>query len=281
MVRRLEADGLDTLLLEPEFGFRVSVLDIGLAEIRSNTYGRVDADGDDDTTRHHGAAAVSMQLLIKPTSDTTAQALLDRLRGFCRPALRPYLYFDDEDGVERRIRLRPDQASTPWRMPGLREVQIGWRAPDGIVEAAEPTVVEANATVGTEGGIEFPITFPLVFSSSSPVGAFDISNDGTAVVYPMIELWGPSTGPRIENRDGDGYMSFPSLTLDDSEWLEIDTRDRTILLNGLSNQLRYDDVDFETLVWPAAAPGTSSWRYFPESFGDGARAVVSIRSGWQ
>lgn len=279
MSRRLEAPGLDTLILEPDHGYSVSTIDIGLAEVRAVTAGRVDADGDDDSTEHHGAAAVSLKILVKKSATESAQERLDRLRGFCRPGLRPYLYFDAEDGTERRVRLRADQGSSPWTMPGLREVQVGWRAPDGIVEAAEASVIEAEAAADVEGGRTYPLVHPRTYPASATLGVFEVMN-ATAEVYPVLELWGPCSGPRIENRDG-GFMSFPDLVLGASQWLEVDTREKTVRLNGLANQSRYDDVDFDTLAWPSAGPGVSSWRYFPVSFGDGCHVVARVRRGWQ
>lgn len=280
MTRRLEADGLDVLVLEQFAGYRVSTLDIGLAEVRAVTAGRVDADGDDDSTAHHGAAAVTARILITAGDVDDVQSRLDRLRAFCRPGLRPYLYFDAEDGSERRVRLRADQGSSPWTTPGLREVQVAWRAPDGIVEAAEATIVEADAAAEVEGGRTYPLIHPRTYPTSVPAGAFEIVNE-TAEVYPVFEMWGPCTGPRIENRDAGGYLSFPTVTLAASQWLEVDTKERTVRLNGLANQSRYDDVDFATLVWPSAGPGTTSWRYFPISFDAGCHVVARVRPGWQ
>lgn len=281
MTLRLEADGLAPFTLDDANGIRVAMLDLGFPDVRAVAADRVDQNGVDDDTAHHGASLVTIQATVIRSDAHDVQEVVDRLGAFLNPRYRPYLYFDQDGISERRVRLRVDQLTRPIVAPHYRRVQVSWRAPDGIAEAVTATVVDADATTEDEGGRTYPLAHPRSYSTSSPVGAFDLVNAGTVDVYPLLELWGPCTGPRIENRDGDGYLSLPTLTLAASEWLEVDTRERTIRLNGLANQSRYDLVDFDTFVWPSAAPGTTSWRYFPSSFGAGCHVVATLRSGWQ
>jgi hypothetical protein len=64
------------------------------------------------------------------------------------------------------------------------------------------------------------------------------------------------------------------------QWLEVNTRDRTVRLNGLVSQNRYNTLDFATSKWFEIPPGVSLLRYRPDTLTAGAFARVSFRSSW-
>lgn len=278
---RLEADGLTTLELDDANGFDVEAVDLGFPSIRAVADSRVDADGEDDRTAHIGARAVVLSGVVVPTATLTRQAVLDRIRAFLRPDLRSYLVFELEAGVgARRIRLRGDQAGAVIERPGSAEVTFGWSGPDGIIEAETEASVVAEATPDVEVGREYPLEFPRAYPTSSPLGVVTVTNAGTVTAYPVLELYGPCTNPRIENQTTGGALVFSNLTLADGEMVEIDTRERTIFLEGDELQSRYDRLDFAESSWWALAPGDNSVRFYPESFDVGCEAVVLFRSAW-
>lgn len=284
MTLHLEADGLAVLVLDRAGGFAVSTLDIGLPEIRAVERARADVDGVDDHTERHGAAAVSARILVKASASESVQERLDRLRGFCRPGLRAYLYFDAEDGTERRIRLRADQASSPWRMPGLREVQVGWRAPDGVQESAAEVTESVSAGSDVEAGITFPLVLPFTFAAGSSSGTATVTNDGNTSAYPVIRLYGPCTNPVIENETVGRSIVFGNADVGDlvlaaGEYVELDVRARTVLLDG-ETQSRHQYMDFVESGWWALEPGANAVRFAPESFEPGCAAVFIYRHTW-
>ena len=68
-----------------------------------------------------------------------------------------------------------------------------------------------------------------------------------------------------------------NITLSAGQYLEVDTRERTVLLNGNPNQPRYSTLDFSVSEWFTLAPGTNFVKYFPDSFSGNARAVMLYR----
>lgn len=259
-------------------GYRVGRLDIGFPTVRGVSESRVDDDGEDDRTAHHGASAVAMEIMLH-ARDTTLTQLLDALRAFCHPSSRPYLVVE-RDGQQRRIRLRADQQSAPITNPFHQQVQASWRAPDGVMEALAEQIGTAEAVATDEGGFAFDLTFDLAFPATSAVGSVTVTNDGTVTVTPVLRLYGPCTDPRVENQTTGQQMIFSGLTIAAGDWLEIDCRERTIRLNGLTEQSRYARLDFVASEFLTLLPGLNTVRYYPVSFSSGARLEVRFRSAW-
>jgi hypothetical protein len=283
---RLE-DGASVLDLRAG-GYRVARLDIGLPTVRAVTVPRPDQDGEDDTTTHHGAAAVSMDVRLLAGRDSGLVGiapspslidLRDALRAFCHPSARPYLVVEDE-GRQRRIRLRADQLAGPITNPRHQQIQVSWRAPDGVMESLAEQIGTSDAVTAGEGGRTYPVTYPVSYTESSPVGAVTVTNNGTVSVRPVLRLYGPATDPRVENQSTGERLIFTGLTLLAGDWLEIDCREKTARLNGLVSQSRLSRLDFANSTYLRLLPGMNTVRYYPVSFGDGARLEVRFRSAW-
>jgi hypothetical protein len=273
---RLE-DGTSVLDLRAG-GYRVARLDIGLPAVRAVTGPRPDQDGEDDTTAHHGAAVVAMDVRLL-ARDQPLMVLRDALRAFCHPAARPFLVVE-EDGQQRRIRLRADQFAGPITNPLHQQVQVAWRAPDGVMESLAERIGTSDAITAGEGGRSYPRTYPVTYAESSSVGAVTVTNDGNVAVPPLLRLYGPSDSPRVENQRTGERQLFPGLTLLAGDWLEIDSRERTVRLNGLATQSRLSLLDFANSSWLRLLPGQNTIRYYPVSFGDGARLEARFRPAW-
>lgn len=280
---RLEADGLDPFDLDDANGFDVASVDLGFPSIRATTAPRALADGEDDRTTYYGARAVVLSGTVVPSSTLTRQEVLDRLRAFLNPRLRPILYFTLEStGAERRIILRGDASSAPIERPGSAKVTVGWKGPLGIQEAAAETLETALATPALEPGRSYPRTYMLTYPDSSPIGSVVVSNAGNVAAYPVLELYGPATDPRVENITGGGRLEFTGLTLGIGDFLEIDVRERTILFNGLDGASRYAFLDFAASSWRGLelGPGDNLLRYYPETYDVGSEAIVRFRDAW-
>ena len=296
--RRL-VDGERVLLLDSDAGYRVSQLDVGFPAARVVTQPRPGRDGEDDTTGLHGASAVSMSVMLVPGAKTIV-ALRDALRSFCHPGARPFLVLD-EDGTQRRIRLRADQQTAPIVSPTHQEMQLSWRAPDGVVESAAEQIGTAEATTAALGGRFYDRTYPMAYTSrpseggtygttypatypvdevSVPVGSVTVRNDGNVPVLPLLRLYGPATEPRVENQLTGERLLFTGLTIAAGDWLEIDCRTSTIRLNGLESQSRYARLDFAASSFLRMLPGANTIRYYPVTFDAGARLEVRYRSAW-
>lgn len=278
---RLEADGLDPFELTPENGVLVTVFDPGFPSPRSSSSPRPDADGEDDRTAYVGARAVVLQGTVARTATETRGEILDRLRAFTLPRRRPWLYFTTEDGGdERRIRLVASEHSAPLEHPGSAEVSVAWRGPDGFAESVVDLLETASATPDVEAGRTYPRTYFLVYPDSSPVGSVLVVNPGNAPASPVLELYGPATDPVIANVTTGKVLAFAGLEVAAGDFLEIDTAEKTILLNGIPSASRYGFVDFAVSSWWDLEPGDNLVRYYPAAFDAGAEARVRFRARW-
>ena len=270
--------GSSTLDLTPENGFSIRDFNMGFPVVRSVMDARPNIDGMDDRTRFFGSRVVSLDV------DLTGNKFdrLDQLAPFMLPSARPYLVFDDA-AQPRRVRLRSSEETAVITAPtNVQRVLLQWVAPDGVAETVAQASVNVFATVGVSPGFTFDLDFDLVFPNASPSGRTDVATVGNARCYPVMQLWGPCVNPKIDNLqdvDDSGVtkkLAF-NITLSAGQYLEVDTRSRTVLLNGNANQTRYATLDFSLSTWFTLAPGNNFVKYFPDSFSGNARAVMLYR----
>lgn len=273
----LELNG-STLDLTPENGYNVREFNLGYPRPRTVMDARPTSDGMDDRTAFFGARNVSLSIdLIGNKWD-----LLDGLSAYMVPNARPYLVFDDAT-QPRRFRLRAgDQSKIITSPTTSQNVLLQWVAPDGVAETVNQSSQTVFASVGVSPGFTFDLTFDLTFPNASPSGRTNVPTAGNARCYPVMQLWGPCTFPRIDNLqdlsdDGTPKQMAFDVTLSAGQYLEVDVREKTVLLNGNANQPRYSTIDFTVSEWWTLAPGTNFVKYFPDSYGGNARAVMLYR----
>lgn len=278
---QLEDDTLGTLEFGDNTGIYVATLDLGFPTIRRVTQPRPDANGELDTTKHHGAKAVTITGTVVATLTETRQEILDRLRAYMRPDLRPYLVFQLEpDGPIRRVRLSSDSHAAPIVRPNSSAFAASWRGPDGVNEADDETEITIVATENVEAGRTYDLEFDRVYPPSAVIGAVIVTNDGNIDTYPRIRLYGPVTGPKIENQTTGQTLELPDLVIVAGDYVELDTLTRTVLYLSDPDQSRYSYMDFDVSDWWALKPGDNNIRYYPDTSALGAAAVITFRSAW-
>lgn len=281
---RLEtADGTTVLELGDATGIYVAQLDLGFPTIRAVTQPRPDADGELDQTTHIGARGVTLSgTIVPPTGSTdTRQQILDRLLAFLNPAIRPYLVYQLEpDGDARRIRLRADQHTAPIVRPHSAGFSVSWRGPDGTAEGNDETTITIDASADIEAGRTYDLVFDRVYPASPPIGTVTVTNAGNATIYPIIRLYGPVTGPNIENETTGQAIELPGLVVAAGDYIELDTRARTIELLGDPTQSRASYYDFDASEWFGVVPSDNQLRYYPSVSAPGAVAEIIYRPAW-
>lgn len=273
----LDLDGTQ-LQLTSVNGFNVREFNLGYPVPRTVVDNRPNIDGTDDRTRFFGARVVSLSIDLVGDK----WALMDQLSPYMLPGARPYLVFD-EAAQPRRFRLRASDESKLIQSPtNAQNVFLQWVAPDGVAETVNQSSVNVFASQQVSPGFTFDLDFDLSFPNASPSGRTNVPTLGNARCYPVMQLWGPCTNPQIDNlQDVDELgvtkkLAF-SISLSSGQYLEVDTRNRTVLLNGNSNQPRYNTLDFSVSRWWTLAPGNNFVKYFPDSYSGNARAVMLYR----
>lgn len=280
-VVKLEAGVLPSLTLDPFAGFVIQSIDLGDAVTREVVEGAPDADGTDDTTTLIGARVITVAVKLVPPSGSTKEEMRQRLRAFTSPRLRPHMYLSLDGGAEQRIQLRRSQWSNVVANPAYADVVVQWVAPLGILESAElhEQVVFASGDATGEG-VDFDWSFDLSFGASSPVGSATVTNAGTADAYPLLRVYGPCTDPSIQNVTQDKAIVFDGLTVLAGEFVEIDTRAKTIYYQGTAADSRYDDLDFPSSAWWTLGPGDNEVVFEPATFSPPAQCQFVYRDAW-
>jgi hypothetical protein len=272
------SDGDLTMNLRTET-IRCTEIDFGWPDVRTVADDRTDADGTQDTTERHGARAVT--LTLKLIGETRLQDL-DALRAFCHPRQRPVLTVGTSGWVEpRRVQLRPGPQTAPLRgQDGAHiPVQVGWIAPDGLLEAVTASELTVAPSGNAKTGISYPVSYPVSYEVSTSGGPVTVTNAGNTSVSPVVRMYGPCSGPVI-SVDGGGALSFPTLTINAGDYVEVDFRERTVLADGRASLSRLGTLDFASASWWRLLPGDNLVRYSPASYSGAAAAVVMWRDSW-
>lgn len=158
-------------------------------------------------------------------------------------------------GGKARVWCRPRRRVLPV------DFEDGWyhRIPTGVVEfvATDPALLDnteqsASTTLPSAGGgLTFPAVFPLLFGAVSTGGAITAHNAGSFDADATFRIDGPCDNPRIESLTAGRTLAYNG-TIAAGEYLLLDTKSRTVLLNGTAS--RYSQLDTSSR-WFTLAPG--------------------------
>lgn len=164
-------------------------------------------------------------------------------------------------------------------------VNLDWfyRQPLATIElvATDPLLYSASESSGATslpsagGGLTFPATAPLTFGAVSTGGTISAVNSGSFDTDITLRIDGPVTNPRVESLTA-GKTIAVNITLATGEYLVIDTKARTVLLNGTAS--RYSSLDTSSR-WFTLAPGTNEIT-FRASTPTVATLAAVWRSAW-
>lgn len=282
-------DGDRSMILRPNVNIGATTLDFGFPSIRGVSDPWPDADGERDTTKWIGASAVSLSMTLL---DNT-RATLDELRTYCSPRARPYLYVTDTEwATQRRIKLRIDQQSAPIEksMGLLRNVQVQWRAPEGVWEDADITETTMYADDPNALGLLVDDTLGVTSDDLVGVtvlagasGAAGLTVTGTFDGQWIARLYGPCTGPKlILDPTGEAITFLNNFTIIQGSYVEVNSRDRTVFADGNPAVSRLNKLDFaQTTWWRLPANALNSIRYTAVSGVTAAtQAVILWRNTW-
>lgn len=279
---RLEAPGLDPLVIDLDAGYEGVRLDLGDAVTREVVELAPDADGTVDSTAHIGARNVTLAVNVAPSSGLWAA--VRRLKAFTHPRVRPTLYVQQTaDAPMQMIGLRRSQWSDPIgeapRWNGLSEeserpVVVQWVAPLGILESAELHMVQVYAAGTSLSGRTYPVggrAYPRTYPASTPQGLLSVFHDGTTDAYPVLRLYGPinagvPAAVTIENVTQGKTIALANIEVAASDYVEIDTRSHTVRRNSDPTLSLYGKLNFAATSWWSLSPGDNLIRFRPATY---------------
>ena len=278
----LSRAGADPVAVGCGAAFDFRALDLGWPTVRAVTEDVTGADGTIDRTEYFGARALTATIYSRAATWAQRQAL----RGYLAPEARSTALLSGLPGGAPTLRadIRGAAASSPTRQidvfRGSELIMCQWVIPTGIWES--DTLHEVDIMPAGSGGVPgrtYPLTFPRTYPAAPVAGSRVIVNAGSATAYPTIKIYGPITAPIIDNLEGDDY-SFPTLTITAGNYLEIDTRARTILYNSDPADSRRHLLDYTTGSSWWGLGSTQSIRLRGTGTAAPTKAVISWRDAY-
>lgn len=142
-------------------------------------------------------------------------------------------------------------------------------APDYRFYSQTLTDVDTAPTVST-GGVTLPTSLPIDFSNVTGVPKLTLTNNGDEPSPPNFVITGPGTNFTIQNVTSGGILQI-NTTITANETIEIDTLNRTILLNGSTNYFGYKSGNF----WDV--PSGTSYLNFRVQSGSNSDTMLNVQ----
>jgi hypothetical protein len=155
---------------------------------------------------------------------------------------------------------------------GIGRVTAHLECPDPAIYSA----VEYSAEIGLLhriGGLSVPFGLPATIPSVVADGEVTLTNAGNSPARLLLHIDGPCPASRVSVITGTSVQTlYIDTVLGSGDYLDIDTKDKIVLLN--STVTRLPDVWND---WPLLPPGESLVRFESDTYDAGARLTVRHR----
>ena len=264
-------------------GYVVAGWTVGFPAVREIVRNRALADGTVDDTRFVGSRGISMNVLID-VNRQDPQLSVDALAPYLSPRYRPRLHWTIPGSTQQRSALVRG-ADAPLAIAGRQShvLACSWVCPNGVLESAIESCETINPGSDTEDGRTYDLTFDRVYPPSLGIGDRLIVNAGNATAEWTATIFGPCVDPvLIVNGVRIEFTRAGGLTLSGGTSVVIDSRDRTILLNGDPAESRYEFTNFTDWSWDEVRlqPGENIVRYEGATIDVGSQVEFCWRSSW-
>ena len=241
----LSADGLPVLDLSCAQGWSLEQLQIGFPSVRAVSRNRALDDGAYDDTRYVGQRAVSMTLRMNGRSFT--QAFIDQVMPFMSPRRRPTLTYSLSDlGTDvRSMVLRSVDAPVVIDGPSYQGIVLSWVTVDSYSRGATEHCESVTSTAGD--GRTYDLTFDRTYSPQSATTSITVQNVGNAPAPWIITMSSTTTDPTVTINGVP--IAFTGVTVSGVNFLQINARERTILMNGDPTMSEYANVNYMDWDW--------------------------------
>lgn len=246
----LYGGSLDPLPIDGTNGYSLESLQVGFPGERPVVRSRALSDGAFDESKYLGQRAVTMT--VRLATRTQTQALIDQLLPFMSPRIRPTLAYalaGDNPFPVRSLTLRGVDAPVVIDGPFYQAVTCSWVSSDPFIYGEGERCTFLTVTAEEEGRV-YDLTFDRIYGGGGSVASVVITNNGTAPAQWRASLSATTTNPSLRiNGVLVTTAANGGVVLAGSDTLEIDTRERTCLLNGDPTLSRYNRLNYADWTW--------------------------------
>lgn len=268
-----------TLSADPNGGNFIitSVSGLGAADIRTSSFLYSGRSGGSITNQLYGFREISVTGKIGKVAGTRQQHRLDRssmLSAAPIDVLIP-VYITVFSGETYRVDCRVTDLKLEYLTGGyMSEFLLQLTAPDPLFYSTDGGDVQTaivNRTLDN-GGYVTPYVLPVVWDQGGAPTI--VTNNGNAIVYPVITIHNTAHDPVITNQ-ATGEQFAMSINTVDGDELAIDMANRTVKLNG-------SDVIGNMgagSTWWGLLVGDNSIKYDTDTALDNGYAEIEWRNG--
>ncbi|MEV7091148.1 phage tail protein [Streptomyces sp. NPDC093085] len=237
---------------------------------------RPERHGAFDAPSYRGPRVITLEGTAVAPGRAAKEAAKDRLAAVLADgtALLPLVVTEPHASRRVLVRLSSETKITD-RKAGAFEFSLAMTAPDPLRYSARLNTRTCTLP-SSSGGLVFPLEFPLDFGPGSSGGRLVPENAGTAPTCPVWRISGPCVDPVITNTAGGADLSF-GLTLQEGDYLVVDTDARTVLLQGTASRR-------STLLpgsdWFPLPPGPTPVLFRARAYEPAARLTAEWRDAW-
>jgi len=239
------------------------------------------------TQRARGHGATGSESFLTPRimtlgglihgADTAAiEAAFDRLNAAV--ALEPFDILVLESGRIRNTTVRRQGEVIPkWHSDKLAEYSI-------LVSARDPRKFGDLSTATTrlpfsEGGLTFPVTFPITFTGTSGTGVLRVNNPGNTQAPVWLRIDGPipAGGWTVTHVGKKQSLTFATaLALGVGEFVTVDMDRREVLAQGQAPRSGY----VTSRGWFSLDPGDNDIAFSAQNYSSTASLTVTTKPSW-
>lgn len=246
-------------------------------EVRESAADLVEMDGGIHGAFYYSRRAVVLEGLIRASSaeDRNLKAtILQRASNAVRADAQ--LKWTPDGGIEQFLYVRR-QSRLAIEGGFNKSFQLPLVASDPRIYSTSLLSVQIDAAGSGSVGRSYPRVYPIDYGGSTAAGQGNVINEGSHQTPPLLRLDGPLTNPAIRNVSTDQTITL-TYSLASGEYLEIDTANHTVILNGTTD--RYSAIDFANTDWFYIEPGTNDIRLLAAAYSAPAKLTVSWRYAW-
>lgn len=266
----------------------VVAFSIGARAPREVIRNRALADGVRDDTRYAGGRAATVALRLNDKAcgtPVTMQSLYDRLLPYTLARRRPTLRWSlpGSDGEQRQMVVRGADAPVMIDSPKHPVISCSFVSDGEITSAGPEECTVINPALDVEQGRVYDRSGDRAYPASIAVGARNIFQGGNERAHWHGAIYGASTNPYISiNGVRIDFLSNGGLLLPSGSSVVIDTRERTMFLNGDPASSRFDRTNFTDWQWEdlMLQPGNNVVRFGAATIGVGAQMNLCWKRTW-
>ena len=208
------------------------------------------------------------------------ETYLDSLKANYAPVATPvpFNFKASAEVNERLLYVKPRGCRYDWELArriGKTPIQFLMYAEDPRIYEAAGIITIVNYGGDVTNGLAFNAGFNVNFGGGATPGGGSVTNTGNRDTPVTFVVTGPITDPVISNTTTGHTLNF-SITLGVGQTLTVNTRDRTVYLDGTINRRN----TLTTPDWFFLIPGVNNIG-FGGLTGTGSTLSISFRSAWR